>query len=77
MECKCGHQLDITFTHLNGTCVWTCCGASWEKSKCKEALQRDGSGDWVDELGNIDHFGMSGDALVVARRSALEKFYAL
>jgi hypothetical protein len=42
MECKCGHQLgkvsfplDKTFTHMNGTCVWTCCGASWEKSKCK------------------------------------------
>jgi hypothetical protein len=42
MECNCGHQLgkvsfplDKTFTHMNGTCVWTCCGASWEKSKCK------------------------------------------
>jgi hypothetical protein len=41
MECKCCHELGkISFPlnkriiHLNGTCVWTCCGESWEESKC-------------------------------------------
>ena len=41
MECKCGHALgkvsfplDQRFFHRAGMCVWTCCGASWEESKC-------------------------------------------
>ena len=42
MECKCGHALgkvsfplDQRFFHRAGMCVWTCCGASWEESKCR------------------------------------------
>jgi len=41
MKCACAHNLgevtfplDKTFIHVNGGCLWTCCGLNWSDRRC-------------------------------------------
>ena len=34
---KLSFSMNKGIIHQNATCVWSCCGAAWEKRKCKAA----------------------------------------
>lgn len=46
IRCRCGHHRDETLAqarrgsriHLNGTCLWSCCGANWDDFTCTKPM---------------------------------------
>lgn len=58
MHCHCGHNsgrvrfpLDGARTHLNGKCVWECCGLSWERMDCSIPAGAAGGGRHTGRIG--------------------------
>ena len=51
IRCHCGHHADESLAearrgtriHLNGECLWSCCGANWDDFTCTKPMTRLGS----------------------------------